>query len=96
LQRRLVKERIFLHILSERVSQHTVNIRVADQRHFNANPDPNQYFHFDAEPDLTFYFHADPNTDPGPHQRDANLLLQPLVYRTFWALLWASTHPLRA
>jgi hypothetical protein len=61
----------FLQILSERISQHTVDIKVEDPHHFNANPDPS--FHFNADPDLTFHFHADPNTDPAPHQSDENL-----------------------
>jgi hypothetical protein len=37
--------------------------RVADQHHFNADPDP--VFHLHADPDLAFRFNADPFEPPG-------------------------------
>ncbi len=52
--------------------------------HFDADPDPT--FHFDADPDPISHFHfdADADSDPAPHQSDANL--RPLVCRHSQAL----------
>jgi hypothetical protein len=40
--------------------------RVADQRHFDASPNPDPASHFDADPDSAFHFYADLHPDPDP------------------------------
>ncbi len=42
-------------------------IRVADPRHFNADPDP--AFYNKADPNTTVHFNSDPDADPAPYQR---------------------------
>ncbi len=62
--------------------------RVADPRHFNADPHP--AFHFNADPDPAFHLNADP--DPAPLQSDENL--RPPIYRPSRALFCALRPPL--
>ncbi len=49
----------------------TLEPRVADLHHFNADPDPASYFN--ANPDPTFHFNADLDLDFAPNQNDGNL-----------------------
>ncbi len=48
--------------------------RVADQHHFN------------ADPDSTFHFISSPNPDPDPALNQIDSNLRQLVHRTSWAL----------
>ncbi len=51
-------------------NEQTVQHRVVDAHHVNADPDPS--FHCNADPDPNPAFHYNANPDPAPHQTDVN------------------------
>ncbi len=72
------------------VIDHTVELRcrVADPRHFNADPDSAS--HFNADPDPAFHFHPDP--DPAPQICNYWSADPPgLHFVVFKPPLWAAT-----
>jgi hypothetical protein len=50
---------------------YTLELRVSDPHHLNADPDPP--FHFNANPDSDPALHFKEVSDPAPHQGDENL-----------------------